>query len=194
VKLPNTPETDSLMKKNMRSRNSGATSGPNVATIAGHSGSQCCRRRTTESRWQTPRRLRRPRRCSSARRETTRPELWAKSISAAPPKQLASPPAIPVWLVQSVLPPLARSAQSATHSSTFPTMSNTPQFDWHSPRDPVFTASLPPMLEVDVVVTRPGDCSGDDPRRDERARVAWTEAGRATKTRSPDKRPDRVNV
>jgi hypothetical protein len=31
----------------------------------------------------------------------------------------------------------ARSLQSATHSSTFPIMSNAPQFDLHAERDPV---------------------------------------------------------
>src|SRR5262245_35773463 len=51
-----------------------------------------------------------------------------------------SPPPIPFWLVQSVHPTLARSAQSATHSSTFPTMSNTPQLDLQLLREPVFTA------------------------------------------------------
>src|SRR5881397_1364941 len=58
-------------------------------------------------------------------------------LSPGPPKQLKSPPAIPVWLVQSVQF-CAASAQSATHSSTFPTMSNTPQLDLQLLRDPVF--------------------------------------------------------
>src|SRR5213592_3236336 len=54
----------------------------------------------------------------------------ALPVVPGPPKQLTSPPAIPVWLVQSVqLTDL--SAQSATHSVTFPTMSNTPQLDLH---------------------------------------------------------------
>src|SRR5207249_11802989 len=56
-------------------------------------------------------------------------------LSPGPPKQLTSPPAIPVWLVQCVQF-IARSAQSATHSATFPTMSNTPQLDLHLLREP----------------------------------------------------------
>src|SRR6266705_2437844 len=59
-------------------------------------------------------------------------------VFPGPPKQLKSPPAIPVWLVQSVQF-TALSTQSATHSSTFPTMSKTPQLDLQFDRDPVFT-------------------------------------------------------
>src|SRR5437773_11372346 len=60
----------------------------------------------------------------------------ALPVVPGPPKQLKSPPAIPVWLVQSVqLTDL--SAQSATHSVTFPTMSNTPQLDLQFDREPV---------------------------------------------------------
>src|SRR5262249_8526232 len=59
-----------------------------------------------------------------------------------PPKQLESLPAKLAEVVQSVhgLGPLL-SAQSATHSATFPTMSKTPQFDLQLDREPVLTAS-----------------------------------------------------
>src|SRR5579884_3153848 len=57
-------------------------------------------------------------------------------LSPGPPKQLTSPPARPVWLVQSVQLCLI-SAQSATHSSTLPTMSNAPHFETQAERAPV---------------------------------------------------------
>src|SRR5438093_13701496 len=66
----------------------------------------------------------------------------ALPVVPGPPKQLKSPPAIPVWLVQSVQL-IALSAQSATHSQTFPTMSNTRHLDWQFDREPALTA-LPP--------------------------------------------------
>src|SRR5213596_1268649 len=80
----------------------------------------------------------------------------ALPVVPGPPKQLKSPPAIPVWLVQSVqLTDL--SAQSATHSVTFPTMSNTPQLDLQFDREPVFTASpAAEMLQSDVPLSVPG--------------------------------------
>src|SRR5437764_10716812 len=80
----------------------------------------------------------------------------ALPVVPGPPKQLKSPPAIPVWLVQSVqLTDL--SAQSATHSATFPTMSNTPQLDLQFDREPVFTG-LPAaeMLQSVVPLSVPG--------------------------------------
>src|SRR5438094_112869 len=64
---------------------------------------------------------------------------------------------MPVCVVQSVHPTVARSAQSATHSSTFPTMSNTPQLDLQFDREPVFTG-LPAaeMLQSVVPLSVPG--------------------------------------
>src|SRR5437870_10938168 len=80
----------------------------------------------------------------------------ALPVVPGPPKQLKSPPAIPVWLVQSVqLTDL--SAQSATHSNTFPTMSKTPQLDLQFDREPVFTASpAVEMLQSEVPLSVPG--------------------------------------
>src|SRR5207249_3779042 len=80
----------------------------------------------------------------------------ALPVVPGPPKQLKSPPAIPVWLVQSVQL-IALSAQSATHSQTFPTMSNTPQLDLQFDREPVFTG-LPAveMLQSVVPLSVPG--------------------------------------
>src|SRR5205823_15049203 len=63
---------------------------------------------------------------------------WLDAPMPLPPKLLKSPPARPTAVVQSVQPVLLRSAQSATHSSTFPTMSNTPQLDLQFVRLPVF--------------------------------------------------------
>src|SRR5579884_227239 len=57
-------------------------------------------------------------------------------LSPGPPKQLPSAPARPVCLVQSVQF-CARSAQSVTHSPTFPTMSNAPHFETQAERAPV---------------------------------------------------------
>src|SRR5262245_55075452 len=54
-----------------------------------------------------------------------------------PPKQLASSPKLDGQVVQ----PSAKSPHSATHSDTFPTMSNAPQLDLQLDREPVFTAS-----------------------------------------------------
>src|SRR5436309_7814998 len=77
-------------------------------------------------------------------------------VVPGPPKQLRSPPAIPVWLVQSVQL-TAPSAQSATHSSTLPTMSKTPQLDLQFDREPVFTASpTSEMLQSEVPSSVPG--------------------------------------
>src|SRR5262249_51762330 len=61
---------------------------------------------------------------------------------SGPPKLLRSLPGRPTEIVQSVhgLGPLL-SAQSATHSATFPTMSKTPQLDLQLDREPAFTAS-----------------------------------------------------
>jgi DNA-binding winged helix-turn-helix (wHTH) protein len=73
-----------------------------------------------------------------------------------PPKQLESPPGMPADVVQSVQL-FARSAQSSTHSFTFPTMSNTPQLDLQVAREPVFTASKTfPVLQSDVPLSVPG--------------------------------------
>jgi len=55
-----------------------------------------------------------------------------------PPKQLLSLPGKPTIDVQSVQFDAA-SLQSATHSSTFPTMSKTPHADLQFDRDPVLT-------------------------------------------------------
>src|SRR5262249_9460738 len=57
------------------------------------------------------------------------PGRLAEPPPPVPPKQLASKPGTPDALVQSVQVLVARSAQSATHSSTLPTMSNAPQFE-----------------------------------------------------------------
>src|SRR5215468_641646 len=57
-------------------------------------------------------------------------------VPPGPPKQLKSPPGMPADVVQSVQL-LAWSAQSATHSSTFPTMSNAPHAEVQFERDPV---------------------------------------------------------
>src|SRR5262245_31357799 len=57
----------------------------------------------------------------------------AMPVVPGPPKQLKSPPKSDGQLVQET----ARSAQSATHSFTFPTMSNTPQADVQLVREPV---------------------------------------------------------
>src|SRR5262249_61039322 len=54
----------------------------------------------------------------------------------SPPKQIWSPPGRPNAVVASVQPLVFRSAQSATHSSTLPTMSNTPHADLQLDRDP----------------------------------------------------------
>src|SRR5438034_1013800 len=64
------------------------------------------------------------------------PGIWLPPPLPFPPKQLKSLPGRPVCVVQSVHPPLARSAQSATHSSTLPIMSNTPQLDLQFVREP----------------------------------------------------------
>src|SRR5262249_21434687 len=79
------------------------------------------------------------------------PGIWLKAPLPLPPKQLKSPPPIPVWVVQSVHPTLSRSAQSATHSCTFPTMSKTPQLDLQLDREPVFTAPLATEMSQSVV-------------------------------------------
>src|SRR5438876_11930521 len=76
-------------------------------------------------------------------------------LSPGPPKQLASAPAIPVWLVQSVQL-IARSAQSATRSSTFPTMSNAPQLDLQFARLPVFAGAVEFVLQSLVPGVLPG--------------------------------------
>src|SRR5919204_5846520 len=52
-----------------------------------------------------------------------------------PPTQLWSPPKPEGQLVQL----FAKSPQSATHSHSFPTMSNAPQLDLQLLREPVFT-------------------------------------------------------
>jgi hypothetical protein len=58
----------------------------------------------------------------------------------SPPKHTKSlVPAKPKAVVESVQPVSLRSAQSATHWSTFPTMSKTPQLDLQFDREPVFT-------------------------------------------------------
>jgi hypothetical protein len=57
-------------------------------------------------------------------------------VPPGPPKQLRSTPGMPAEFVQSVQL-LPWSAQSATHSSTLPTMSNTPHADLQFARDPV---------------------------------------------------------
>jgi hypothetical protein len=63
---------------------------------------------------------------------------------------------MPVEVVQSVRL-VARSAQSATHSFTFPTMSKTPQLDLQLEREPVFTASpAAEMLQSVVPLSVPG--------------------------------------
>src|SRR5262249_33681704 len=81
------------------------------------------------------------------------PEL---PVVTGPPKQLESSPAKPDKLVQSVQV-TALSAQSATHSSTLPTMSNTPQLDLQFDREPVVTG-LPAveMLQSVVPLSVPG--------------------------------------
>src|SRR5262245_10463749 len=71
-----------------------------------------------------------------------------------PPKQLTSLPArgaptTGACVVQFVQLS-ARSLHSATHSDTFPTMSNVPQLDLQLDRDPVFTG--PAEFVVHVVV------------------------------------------
>src|SRR5262249_46291518 len=66
------------------------------------------------------------------------PGTCANTLLPSPPKQLKSPPARPTAVVQSVQLPVALSAQSATHSLTFPTMSNPPQFETHPALAPVF--------------------------------------------------------
>src|SRR5262249_11870641 len=58
-----------------------------------------------------------------------------------PPKQLLSPPGRAAELVQSVQLESETSPQSATISSTFPTMSKTPHAALHFDRDPVLTGS-----------------------------------------------------
>src|SRR2546429_2361730 len=80
----------------------------------------------------------------------------ALPVFPGPPKQLSSPPAIPAVVVQSVQF-VARSLQSATHSSTFPTMSNTPQLDLHLAREPVSTGAGESVTHVvDLSSALPG--------------------------------------
>src|SRR5262245_7653842 len=72
----------------------------------------------------------------------------------SPPKQLRSLPArgtptTGVCVVQ-FAQLFARSLQSATHSSTFPTMSNAPQLDLQLERDPVSTGPIEFVAHVVV--------------------------------------------
>src|SRR5262249_8321511 len=67
-----------------------------------------------------------------------------------PPKHLSSTPGMPADVVQSVQL-LAWSAQSATHSSTFPIMSNAPHADLQLERDPV-SDGVPVWLKLQSVV------------------------------------------
>src|SRR5262249_49901658 len=75
-----------------------------------------------------------------------------------PPKQLWSAPGMPAEVVQSVQVdpnPAFRSTQSATPSSTSPTMSNTPQLDLQFEREPVLTGP-PPVAQSVVPLSVPG--------------------------------------
>src|SRR5262249_56205522 len=67
-----------------------------------------------------------------------------------PPKQLSATPGMPADVVQSVQL-LAWSVQSATHSSTFPIMSNAPHADLQLERDPV-SDGVPVWLKLQSVV------------------------------------------
>src|SRR5262245_61619961 len=73
----------------------------------------------------------------------------------SPPKQLRSLPArgtpTTVLCVVQSAQLFARSLQSATHSSTFPTMSNAPQLDLQLDRDPVFTGLMVELVAHVVV-------------------------------------------
>src|SRR5207247_10209619 len=73
--------------------------------------------------------------------------LWTSPgppLPLLPPKQLESPSLNRTVLAQSVQA-FSRSAQSATHSFTLPTMSNTPQLDSKFFRPPAFPG--PPQLQ-----------------------------------------------
>ena len=77
--------------------------------------------------------------CRSRRREPTRPERLAAPSRSAEAADVAA--VKPERRRPVRAPTLARSAQSPTHSSTFPTMSNTPQLDLQFAREPVFTGA-----------------------------------------------------
>src|SRR5262245_43077894 len=75
-----------------------------------------------------------------------------------PPKQLLSPPGRASELVQSVQLESETSPQSATISSTFPTLSKTPHADLQFDRDPVLTGcgELPAQSVVPLSVPGSG--------------------------------------
>src|SRR6516225_3550776 len=81
--------------------------------------------------------------CEPSSQEPPRNNAPGPFVDPPPAKQTKSLPGRPS-AAESVQPVVLRSAQSATHSSTLPIMSNTPQLDLQFIRLPVFDG--PPLV------------------------------------------------